>query len=54
MEKFRAKANCVGLFGKELIFTLWEDDAKNSGHNFNNLYIESKKGKINSKSFIDS
>ncbi|MFC6269756.1 CHAP domain-containing protein [Frigoriflavimonas asaccharolytica] len=51
MEKLRAKANCVGLFGNELVFTLWEDDAEKSGHNSKNLFIDSKKGKINSKGF---
>ena len=51
MEKLRAKANCVGLFGKELVFTLWEDDAEKSGHNSKNLFINSKKGKVNSKGF---
>ena len=40
MEKLRAKAYCVNLTGKELIFTLWEDDAKGSGHHPANKPIE--------------
>jgi len=40
MEKLRAKAYCVNLTGEELIFTLWEDDAKGSGHHPENRPIE--------------
>ena len=28
------------MFNKELVFTLWEDDAKGEGHNANNKAIE--------------
>ncbi|WP_435524282.1 hypothetical protein [Chryseobacterium indoltheticum] len=31
MEKLRARAVCTNMFNKELIFTLWEDDAKGGG-----------------------
>ncbi|WP_312902096.1 L,D-transpeptidase [Chryseobacterium taichungense] len=40
MEKLRAKAYCVNLTGKEIIFTLWEDDAKETGHHPDNKPIE--------------
>ncbi|WP_379968306.1 glycoside hydrolase family 19 protein [Epilithonimonas sp. UC225_85] len=40
MEKLRARAYCVNMFYKEVTFTLWEDDAKGSGHNPNNKPIE--------------
>jgi len=46
IEKLRAKAQCVNLNGKELLFTIWEDDAKNSGHNPTNKAIETKKVKV--------
>lgn len=48
-EKLRARANCVNMLGKELLFTLWEDDAKYSGHDPKNKIIESKKAKVNQK-----
>ncbi|SFI50138.1 hypothetical protein [Halpernia frigidisoli] len=51
MEKLRAKANCVGMFHQDVIFTLWEDDAKGSGHDSKNLFIDSKPGKVNSQGF---
>lgn len=41
-DKLIAKAQCVNLSGKKLIFTLWEDDAGGDGHNNNNLFVESK------------
>ncbi|WP_090081987.1 hypothetical protein [Halpernia frigidisoli] len=47
MEKLRAKANCVNMLGKELIFTLWEDDAKGAGHNSKNLPIATQKARVN-------
>lgn len=46
IEKLRAKAQCVNLNGKELLFTIWEDDAKNSGYNPTNKAIETKKVKV--------
>ena len=47
MEKLRARANCVNMLGKELMFTLWEDDAKGAGHSPKNLYVDSKPGRVN-------
>lgn len=47
MEKLRAKAYCSNMLGKELVFTLWEDDAKGAGHNTNNQAIDTKKAKVN-------
>ncbi|SFI50061.1 hypothetical protein [Halpernia frigidisoli] len=47
MERLRAKANCVNMFGKELIFTLWEDDAKGAEHDEKNLPIASQKARVN-------
>ncbi|WP_048511188.1 glycoside hydrolase family 19 protein [Chryseobacterium sp. FH2] len=46
MEKLRAKAYCVNLTGKELLFTLWEDDEKGSGHNVKNMAIDIQKAKV--------
>ncbi|MCW3161429.1 glucosaminidase domain-containing protein [Chryseobacterium oryctis] len=45
-EKLVAKAHTVSLAGKDLVFTLWEDDAKGSGHNSKNLFVDSKKGTV--------
>ena len=45
-EKLRTKAYCVNMFNKDLIFTLWEDDAKNSGHNESNKPIDTKKARV--------
>ncbi|OWP82708.1 hypothetical protein BWK59_14420, partial [Flavobacterium davisii] len=45
-EKLRAKAHCVNMFNKEILFTLWEDDAKGSGHNASNKLIDIKKAKV--------
>ena len=45
-EKLRARAYCGNMFNKELVFTLWEDDAKNSGHDPNNKPIDTKKAKV--------
>lgn len=45
-EKLIAEAQCTGLEGKYLTFLLWEDDAKDSGHNTKNLQIDSKKEKV--------
>ncbi|WP_375605248.1 DUF5675 family protein [Flavobacterium davisii] len=45
-EKLRAKAHCVNMFNKEILFTLWEDDAKGSGHNASNKLIDTKKAKV--------
>lgn len=47
MEKLRARAYCVNMLKKELVFTLWEDDAKGEGHNANNKLIETCKAKVN-------
>lgn len=50
MEKLRARAVCTNMFNKELIFTLWEDDAKGEGHNSANKLIETlPPQKVNSK-----
>jgi muramidase (phage lysozyme) len=47
MEKLRARAYCCNMFNKELVFTLWEDDAIGSGHHKNNKAIDSQKAKVN-------
>ena len=39
-EKLRTRAYCSNMFNKEVIFTLWEDDAKGEGHNANSKAIE--------------
>jgi len=46
MERLRARAFCVNMIGKELIFTLWEDDAKGTGHNVKNVAIASLKARV--------
>jgi muramidase (phage lysozyme) len=46
MERLRAKAYCINMFNKEVVFTLWEDDAKGAGHNAGNTSIETQKAKI--------
>lgn len=46
MEKLRAKAYCVNMFHKEIVFTLWEDDAKGAGHHANNTAIETQKARV--------
>lgn len=43
-EKLVAKAQCVNLTGKKLLFTLWEDDASGDGHDSKNLFVDSKEG----------
>lgn len=48
-EKLRARANCTNMFGKELLFTLWEDDAKGTEHSSKNKPIDTKKAKVNEK-----
>ncbi len=45
-EKLVAEAKCMNLEGQYLQFTLWEDDAANSGHSNTNLLIDSKKAKV--------
>ncbi|MDH6252771.1 putative chitinase [Chryseobacterium sp. H1D6B] len=45
-EKLVAKAKCINLTGEKLVFTLWEDDAKGSGHNAKNLFVDSKEGTV--------
>ena len=45
-EKLRAKAYCVNMLNKDLVFTIWEDDAKNSGHNESNKPIDTKKSRV--------
>lgn len=47
MEKLRARAHCVNMLGKKLLFTLWEDDAKGSGHNPKNKIIEQREMRVN-------
>ena len=39
-DKLRATAKCQALEGENIIFYLWEDDEKNSGHNKKNQFIE--------------
>ncbi len=46
-EKLRAQATCVNMLGKELVFTLWEDDKTGPGHHAGNQPIESKKARVN-------
>ncbi|WP_050009593.1 M23 family metallopeptidase [Flavobacterium sp. B17] len=46
MEKLRAKAYCVNMFNKEVLFTLWEDDAKGAGHHVSNTAIETQKSRV--------
>ncbi|SEM48717.1 Predicted chitinase [Chryseobacterium taichungense] len=41
-DKLIAKAQCVNLTGKKLVFRLWEDDAAGNGHNAANLFVDSK------------
>lgn len=41
-EKLVAKAQCVNLANKNLVFTLWEDDAKGNRHDVKNLFVDSK------------
>ncbi len=52
MEKLRAKAHCVNLTGKELLFTLWEDDAKGAGHNAQNQAIDTQKAKVGNNGVV--
>ena len=53
MEKLRAKAHCVNMLGKELYFTLWEDDAKGEGHNAKNLPVATQKARVNPDSLAE-
>lgn len=46
MEKLRARAYTVNLFDEEVVFTLWEDDAKGGGHNKSNAPIATQKTKV--------
>ncbi|SDQ16916.1 L,D-transpeptidase catalytic domain [Chryseobacterium soldanellicola] len=46
LEKVVAKAHCVNLANEELLFTLWEDDAKGKGHDPKNLLVASKTAKV--------
>lgn len=39
-DKLRATAKCQALEGEHIVFCLWEDDEKNSGHNKKNQFIE--------------
>lgn len=39
-DRLRATAKCQALEGENIIFYLWEDDEKNSGHNKKNQFIE--------------
>lgn len=47
-DTLRAKAHTTHLAGKEVIFTLWEDDAKDSGHDPKNLIVEAKTVRVSS------
>lgn len=42
-EKLVAEARCMNLEAEYLLFTLWEDDARDSGHSTGNTPIDSKK-----------
>ncbi|AZA59273.1 M23 family metallopeptidase [Chryseobacterium shandongense] len=46
MEKLRARAYTVNLFDEEVVFTLWEDDAKGGGHHKSNTPIATQKTKV--------
>ncbi|SMP05259.1 hypothetical protein [Chryseobacterium profundimaris] len=46
MEKLRARVYTVNLFDEEVVFTLWEDDAKGGGHNKSNTPIATQKAKV--------
>lgn len=46
MEKLRARVYTVNLFDEEVVFTLWEDDAKGGGHNKSNAPIATQKTKV--------
>lgn len=45
-EKLVAEASCMNLEGQYLMFTLWEDDATDSGHNNSNQSIDNKRAKV--------
>lgn len=45
-EKLIAEASCMNLEGQYLMFTLWEDDSRDSGHNNSNQSIENKRAKV--------
>ncbi|SDI54359.1 hypothetical protein SAMN05421846_10984 [Chryseobacterium taeanense] len=45
-DRLRAKAHTTGMHGKELVFTLWEDDAKGAGHSAGNQAIETTTAKV--------
>ncbi|WP_312301879.1 peptidoglycan DD-metalloendopeptidase family protein [Chryseobacterium sp.] len=45
-EKLVAEARCMNLEAEYLLFTLWEDDARDSGHSTSNTPIDSKKEKV--------
>ncbi|WP_449388389.1 hypothetical protein [Chryseobacterium lineare] len=47
MEKLRARAYCINMFNKELVFTLWEDDSKGTGHSESNKAIDVQKARVN-------
>jgi GH24 family phage-related lysozyme (muramidase) len=49
MEKLRARAYTVNLFDEEVVFTLWEDDAKGGGHHKSNTPIATQKTKVDHK-----
>lgn len=45
-EKLVAEAKCMNLEAEYLLFTLWEDDARDAGHSTSNTPIDSKKEKV--------
>lgn len=47
-DTLRAKAHTTHLAGKEVVFTLWEDDVKGSGHDPKNLIVEAKTQRVGS------
>lgn len=48
-DSLSAQVYTVGLFNKEIIFTLWEDDAKGAGHHSSNQAIATKKARVDAK-----
>ncbi len=49
MDRLRVEANTSGMFNKEIVFSLWEDDQPGLGHHASNLMIATRKGKVNAK-----
>ncbi|GEN76136.1 M23 family metallopeptidase [Chryseobacterium hagamense] len=45
-DRLIAQAHSVGLVGKKILFTLWEDDAAGPGHHASNLVIDRKEALV--------